>query len=252
LNNLKVSIITVCYNSAKTISDTIQSVIKQDYKGIEYIIIDGVSKDNTLEIIKAFTQENILVTSEKDHGLYDAMNKGIKQASGDIICFLHSDDFYADNGVISHIVELFEKDTTLEVISSSVNIYKHEKFEKPFRVYRADRFRSWQFRLGMQPPHPGIFVKKEAIQKTGFFNSGYKISADFDWILRLLRIYKSKTLYTSFTSVKMRDGGVSSSGFNSKKVMNRENLRILKSHGIYSNTLLIYAKYLLKIFQVRI
>jgi glycosyltransferase involved in cell wall biosynthesis len=251
LNKPKVSIITVCYNSGKTIRDTLQSVAGQMYENIEHLVIDGLSSDDTMDIVSSFKHEKMKVISEKDHGLYDALNKGLQLASGDIIGILHSDDFFAHPHVIYDIVALFDSKENVQAISSSVQIYKGNDFKKPFRVYKANRFKLWQFRLGMQPPHPGFFIRKASSAEVGKFNTAYKISADFDWLLRAIRLHKLKVLYVGYVSVHMRDGGASSSGIKSKLLMNRENLKILKAHGIYSNTLLVYLKYFLKLFQLR-
>jgi glycosyltransferase involved in cell wall biosynthesis len=246
---LKVSIVTICYNAESTISDTIQSVLYQDYPNIEYIIIDGASKDKTLEIVKSFNSDKIHLTSETDKGLYDALNKGFMKANGDIIACLHADDKYAHSKVISDIVELF-KNQKAEAVSSSVHIFKDNQFDKPFRKYKANAFKQWQFRFGIQPPHPGFFISKEVLHKVGYFDISYRISGDFDWLLRVIKLNKTKVYYTPYVSVFMRDGGISASGWKSKKLMNQEDLKSLKSHGIKSNLFLIYCKYLIKILQL--
>ena len=246
---MKVSIVTICYNAEVTISDTIQSVLDQDYPNIEYIIIDGASKDKTLEIIKSFDSDKIYLTSEPDKGLYDALNKGFMKANGDIIACLHADDKYAHPKVISDIVKQFVN-LQVEAVSSSVHIFKDNQFDKPFRKYKANSFKLWQFRFGIQPPHPGFFVRKEVLQKVGYFDISYRISGDFDWLLRVVKLNKTKVHYTPYVSVFMRDGGVSASGWKSKRLMNQEDLNSLKTHGIKSNLFLIYCKYLIKILQL--
>lgn len=251
MNNPKISIITICFNSGKTIKDTLVSVREQDYPNIEHVIIDGLSSDNTLEIVAANMHPGIVLQSEKDHGLYDALNKGFRLCTGDLIGVLHSDDYLAGNSVISQLVTLSTQHPEAGAFSTSVNIYKPERTDKPYRVYNASRFKPWQFRIGIQPPHPGFFVRRSVFEKVGYFNSSYKISGDFDWLYRVIVEEKTPVFYSEFATVSMRDGGVSSSGFSSKKLMNRENLRILKSHGVYSNKLLIYMKYFWKIFQLR-
>jgi len=251
LNKPKFSIITICYNAEKTIADTIKSVVEQNYPNIEYIIIDGGSKDLTLKAIEPYKYKIATLVSEPDKGLYDALNKGLKLATGDIIGLLHADDFYADNNVLAYIESLFEDNKTMECISSSVNIYKNNIFNKQYRLYKATRFKLWQFRLGMQPPHPGFFFKKEVLQKVGLFNTNFKISGDFDWLLRTIKVNKAKVMYTPFISVSMRHGGVSSSGFKSTFLMNKENLKSIKANGLNSNLIIIYLKYFIKIFQLK-
>lgn len=246
------SVVTVCFNAEKTIASTIASVLSQDYPNLEYIIVDGLSTDQTLSIIQQHNASGtIRVISEQDEGLYDAINKGISLCTGEIIGILHADDVFADSAVLSRIVTEFERHTAAEAVSASVSIFKGNERKKPYRIYKSTRFRNWQFRLGMQPPHPGFFIKKAALDKVGYYRTQFKISGDFDWLLRAIYNHKIHVVYSDYIAVHMSDGGISSSGWKSKKLMNAENLRILKLHGIYSNQFLVYLKYLWKIFQIR-
>lgn len=246
------SVITVCFNAEKTIASTIASVLAQDYPNLEYIIIDGLSTDQTLNIINQHNAGGkIRLISEKDEGLYDAINKGISLCTGEFTGILHADDVFADTGVLSRIVAEFEKDTSAEAVSASVSIFKENDRKRPYRIYKSTSFRNWQFRIGMQPPHPGFFIRKAALDKVGYYRTQFKISGDFDWLLRAIYLCKIHVVYTDYIAVHMSDGGISSSGWKSKKLMNNENLRILKLHGIYSNKFLVYLKYLWKIFQIR-
>lgn len=251
LNKPKISIITICFNSERTIEDTLRSVSEQSYDNIEHVVVDGASTDKTLEIVKKYQSGKMLLVSEKDHGLYDALNKGFKLATGDIIGILHSDDFFANNDSIKDLVQIFENNPNCDAVSASVEIFKPKQMNQAYRKYNASKFKLWQFRIGNQPPHPGFYIKKEAFDRIGFFNSSYKISGDFDWLLRGLLKEKIQVVYSELVLVHMRDGGISSSGVKSKKIMNKENLRVLKSHGIYSNSIMIYCKYFLKVFQLR-
>lgn len=252
MNNPKISIITICFNAEKTIAQTIQSVFNQLYENIEYIIIDGASTDNTLKEIEPYKQRISTLISESDKGLYDAFNKGLNRATGDIIGILNSDDFYPNNEVIGKVINLFNSHPNSEAVSTSVQIFKNNQFTQPFRTYHAKSFKKWQFRLGMQPPHPGFFITKNALTKVGNYNDQFRISGDFDWLLRAIWVNNIKTTYSNLITVFMRDGGLSASGFSSKKRMNNENLKSLKANGIYSNLIFIYAKYLLKIFQLNL
>ncbi|HEY1047252.1 MAG TPA: glycosyltransferase family 2 protein [Bacteroidia bacterium] len=251
MNKIKVSIITICRNSEKTIADTIRSVQSQTYSNIEHIVVDGLSSDQTIPIIESFKNDKMVFLSEEDFGLYDALNKGFKLATGNLLGVLHSDDFLYSDDAIEKLVQIYTENPDADAISASVNIYKNENFDQPYRKYKANNFKLWQFRIGMQPPHPGFYITSKAFENLGYFNSAYKISGDFDWLLRGLVKLKLKVIYSDLVLVKMRDGGVSSSGLESKKKMNRENLKSLKSHGIYSNKLMIYLKYFIKIFQIR-
>lgn len=248
--NPKISIVTVVYNGSKTIAQCIDSVLAQNYPNIEYIVVDGNSKDGTQDIVKRYGTKVSTFISEPDKGLYDAMNKGVSVATGDIVGILNADDFFANNEVISQIAELFTS-KSVDAVCSSVAIYKDENFDKPWRLYNAKNFRLWQFRIGIQPPHPGFYVKKEWYDKLGLYDKQFKISGDFDLLLRMLFVNKIKAVYTDLLSVKMRDGGVSSKDFKSKVLMNKEDLTSLRKNGIKSNLFLIWCKYLLKIFQLR-
>ncbi len=249
MNNPKVSIITICYQAEKTIADTIQSVLAQTYSNIEYIIIDGASKDKTLAIIETFNHPRMQVFSEKDKGLYDALNKGIAKATGDYIGFLHADDIYAHTEVICEFFNLFSVYGT-QAISSSVSIFKNNQFDKVFRNYDATKFRKWQFNIGIQPPHPGFFITKESLISVGNFDTNYKISGDFDWLLRAIKKNQITVHYSKFVSVFMRDGGISSSGLKSKILMNNEDLQSLRKNGYKSHILLIWMKYFIKSLQL--
>jgi glycosyltransferase involved in cell wall biosynthesis len=251
LNNPKISIITICFNSQETIEDTLRSVHEQSYQNIEHVIVDGASTDATMEIVKKYQTDKMVLISEKDHGLYDALNKGFKLATGDVIGVLHSDDFLANANSIRDLAQIFNQNPNCDAVSASVDIFKPNQMNQAYRKYNASKFKLWQFRIGNQPPHPGFYIKKKAFDQIGYFNSSYKISGDFDWLLRGLLKEKIKVVFSELVLVHMRDGGISSSGVKSKKIMNKENLRVLKSHGIYSNSIMIYCKYFLKIFQLR-
>jgi glycosyltransferase involved in cell wall biosynthesis len=250
LNKL-ISIITVCYNAENTISDTINSVLSQTYNNVEYIIIDGGSSDNTLKIIDSYNNSSIRILSEKDKGLYDALNKGINLSNGEVLGIIHSDDIYANKFVLENVMKHFEQNARTEAYSTSLKIYKNNQFDKSYRVYNAKRFKKWQFRLGMQPPHPSFFIRKKALENVGFYRTQYKISGDFEWLLRAIWGKRITVDYSSDVTVLMRDGGLSSSSWKNRFLMNNESLKILKIHGIYSNKLLIYSKYFIKVFQLK-
>lgn len=246
---MKISIVTVCYNANKHIHKCIESVLNQDYSNVEYIIVDGASNDGTKETIQSYGDKISTFVSEKDKGIYDAMNKGVALATGEVVGILNADDIYANNEVISTIAEAFEQNK-VDAICSDVGIYKDSDFTQQFRYYKASKFKLWQFRLGMQPPHPGFFVKNECYQKFGNFYDSYRISADFDLLMRFLWVHKIPYKNMDFMSVKMLDGGASASGLKSKIKMNKEDLDSLKRQGIYSNSLLIWSKYFFKVFQL--
>ena len=186
---MKVSLITVAYNSGKFIQDCMDSVLGQDYEDIEYIIIDGKSSDNTVELVQAKGDKISHFVSEPDKGIYDAMNKGLKLASGDIIGILNSDDFYANSQVISDVVNTF-KSENCDTLFGDLVFVQDEDLDKIVRYYPGKGFHPTQFAKGMMPPHPTFFAKKKVYEKVGLFDDSYKICADFDILVRMLHVHK--------------------------------------------------------------
>jgi glycosyltransferase involved in cell wall biosynthesis len=242
---LKVSIITVSKNSKDTISASIDSVLNQTYKNIEYIIIDGSSHDGTIEVIKKYIDKISYFTSEPDNGLYDAMNKGISHANGDIIGILNSDDFYIDNLVIEKVVNEFESEE-VDSIYADIVFVDSKNLNKILRYYDSSFFKPKKFAYGFMPAHPAFFVKKEIYDKYGCFNTKYKIAADFDLLVRFLYIHSISYSYMKEVLVKMRPGGISNS-FKSVWQINNEQLKVCKDNGIESNIVMIFFKYPVKI-----
>ena len=242
---MKVSVITTSYNSSKTIEETITSVQSQTYENVEHIIVDGKSTDDTLKIIQKYP--HLISISEEDQGLYDAMNKGISMASGDIIAILNSDDLYASTEVIERIVNSFEEHES-DCILTDIEIF-NDQSKKVIRTYSAKKWRMWMFRIGWQPPHPGFFAKSSVYKTHGNFDIQFKISADFDFMFRVL--YHKETPYTKIqkTTVRMRAGGISQNGFNSRAMANKEDHLSIKKYGYFSSPLLIWSKYLIKVLQ---
>lgn len=181
---IKVSIVTVVYNREATISRAIESVVRQTYKNIEYIIIDGLSTDGTLDIINQYSSSVSKIISEKDWGIYDALNKGIVLSTGDIIGFLHSDDFLANNEVINKMVDGFGKDCDL--IFGDLSFFNAHNATKVVRDYKSGFFQPWMMRFALQPAHPTVYARRSVYDELGLFDTRYAISADFDWLLRAL------------------------------------------------------------------
>src|SRR5687768_6631893 len=219
----KMSIITVSYNSASTIRDTIESVLSQDYNNIEYIIIDGVSNDETQSIIRSYGTSISKFISEKDNGLYDAMNKGIALASGDIIGILNSDDIYANHKVISQVIAKFHE-KKVDVVYGDLYYFKTGFPNHPLRYYRGGKFSLNRVAYGLMPPHPTFFIKKSVYEKYGNFDTKYTLSADFDLILRFLGVHKVPFEYIPDILVKMRTGGKSTTSLKRTFIMNCEDL----------------------------
>jgi len=178
---LKLSIITVCYNSAATIRDTIESVLSQDYADIEYIVVDGGSKDGTQAIVESYGRRISTFVSEPDKGIYDAMNKGVMLATGDVVGILNSDDFYEGPRVISSVVEAFQSRPDSDVVFGDVVFVNAPDLQKITRFYRGNRFAPWKLRFGWMPPHPASFIRRTAYQRVGSYSLKYKISADYEF-----------------------------------------------------------------------
>jgi glycosyltransferase involved in cell wall biosynthesis len=239
---MKISIITVVWNNEKTIKDAIDSVLSQTYENIEYIIVDGASTDDTIEIVKSYGNKITKFLSEPDKGLYDAMNKGIKLATGDVVGILNSDDFYIDESVIEKVVKTFQEQNVDSVYADLVYV-KSENLDKIVRYYDSSKFHPSKFAYGWMPAHPTFFVKKEFYEKYGLFKTDYKIAADYEILVRFLKKYELSYFYLNQVIIKMRMGGVSTSGFKSNYILNKEIIRACAENGLNTNILKVLSKY---------
>ena len=246
---MKISIITITYNSQNTVEDTIKSVLSQDYPDIEYIIVDGLSKDGTLRIVNKYKDKISKIISERDHGLYDAMNKGIKAATGDIIGLLHSDDIYAGTNVISKIAAAFKSDSMLQGVYADLVFVNRNDPDKIIRTWKSGEYREGAFLKGWMPPHPTFFVKRECYEKFGYFNVKLKLSADYELMLRLIHKNSIKITYLPETIVKMRMGGISNVSFFVRLKANLEDKLAWRLNGIKPGTFTRFQKPLSKIGQ---
>lgn len=247
---MKISIITATWNSGRTLSDTIKSIINQTYNNIEYIIIDGSSSDDTINIIKEYEPKfdgRLKWISEKDNGLYDAMNKGIRMATGDVIGILNSDDFYASSDVLKNIADAF---TDVDAVYGDIQYVDSSNLKECVRYYSSKSFKRWKMRLGIMPAHPSFYCKREIYTKYGLFDLDFKIAADFEQLLRLIYIHRIKTRYIPMLFVTMRRGGISSSGFSSHKRIIRDHMLAYKKNGIYSNYFLEGIRYVNKLIDI--
>lgn len=246
--NPKVSIITVCYNSERTIEDTLQSVINQSYPDIEYIVIDGVSTDSTLSIINKYKDKITTIVSEKDNGIYDAINKGIRLATGDIIANLNSDDFYIDNNVIADVVTTFEKEKT-DTLYADLYYVDAVDTNKIARYWKSKQYKEGLFLKGWMPPHPTFFVKKEVYQQYGLFDLQFKSAADYEIMLRFIHRFKTSIAYLPRVIVKMRVGGVSNASLKNRIKANQEDRKAWKVNGLKPHAFTLIFKPLSKLFQ---
>jgi glycosyltransferase involved in cell wall biosynthesis len=247
---LKISIITVCYNSATTLEDAIKSVLAQNYLDIEHIVIDGGSTDGTASILKKYKGRIAKVVSEPDDGIYDAMNKGISLATGDAIGVLNSDDFYASNDIIENLVKAFAKDA--DMIIGDVVFVDRVNVLKRLRYVSGVGFSPWQLRFGWMPPHPATFVRKNVYETFGHYKTDFAIAADYEFFVRTLISRSLRTVHTSKVLVTMRVGGASTGGFKSTLVISREILRALRENGIYTNSLFVWSRLPLKFIRQKL
>jgi len=248
-SNLKVSIITPCYNSEKTIKDTISSVRLQDYDNIEHLFIDGNSKDNTLEIIKKYSRKNDKLVSENDNGIFDAMNKGIRNSSGEIVGILNSDDFYINRNVISNVVQAFESNK-VDCVYADLLFVDSVDTSKIIRVSSPGKYDVNKFKSGWHPPHPAFFVRKEVYEKYGHFDESYPIASDYDLMLRFLHVKKVSWYYHSELIVKQRVGGESNGAISNIFQANLQCYHCWRKYGLYVNPLILLVKPLKKMFQM--
>jgi len=243
---MKISIITVVWNNKETIKDAIDSVLDQTYNDIEYIIVDGASSDGTVDIIESYGDKISKFISEPDKGLYDAMNKGIALATGDVVGILNSDDFYIDEFVIAKIVKEFEE-KKVESVYADLVFVKPDDLEKTVRYYDSSYFSPQKFAYGWMPAHPTFFLKREIYEKYGIFKTDYKIAADYELLARFLEKNKISFSYINEAIVKMRIGGASTSGIKNTYILNKEIIRACKENNIYTNWFMVLSKYPKKI-----
>ena len=251
---MKISIITATFNSGKTLIDTIESVLNQSYQDIEYIIIDGASKDNTLDIIRQYEpcfKGRIKWLSEPDNGIYDAMNKGLALATGDVVGILNSDDFFTSPDVINRIADVFN-DRKIDAVYGDIHFVRDSDLTKCVRYYSSQGFRRWKMRLGFMPAHPSFYCRKGIYERVGFFDCSFKIAADFEILLRMIFVNRIRTRYIPMDCVTMRSGGASTSGLASHRQILKDHLRAYKKNGVYSNVLLESLRYVHKVAEIAV
>ena len=237
---MKLSIITVSYNSGNFIEKCITSVISQSYKNIEYIVIDNLSTDNTSKVLQKYSNNISLIVQERDKGVYDAMNKGIKFAKGDVVGFLNSDDFYADKEVLSKVVNKFNENPSLGACYSDLIYIDKINSSKIIRYWKSNQFIPGSFSKGWCPPHPTFFVRRLVYQCFGGFNLNYRTASDVELMMRFLEINKICSEYVPEIWVNMRIGGLSNRSLRSIICQNQDVRRALAKHGLNNNFILFF------------
>ncbi len=246
-STLSISIITVCFNSANTIQHTLESIKNQTHCNIEHIIIDGASTDKTLQIVQSFPHVSKII-SEKDAGIYDAMNKGVQHATGDIIGILNSDDVYADNDILKIVAGLFET-SDADTLYGDLQYVNPNNTNRVLRHWKSGEFHPNKFKYGWMPPHPTFFVRKEVYHKAGVFDTTLKTAADYEFMLRTLYKHQFSSIYVPKVLVKMAAGGASNVSLSARLSANREDRKAWSINGLTPYFFTLYLKPARKIFQ---
>jgi glycosyltransferase involved in cell wall biosynthesis len=247
--DVKITVITVCFNCAATLGAALQSVADQSWPHIEHIVIDGFSTDDTMTVIDRFRPHLAKVVSEPDGGIYDAMNKGLNLATGDVIGFLNADDVYAHIDVIADVAKIMQDDD-LDALYGDVAFFRAEEPQKTVRRYRSSHFSPSRIAWGWMPAHPALFLHRRVFERVGPFRTDYRIAGDFEWVARAFHSGELRYQYHPEVLVHMRIGGVSTGGWRNTVLLNREVLRACRENGIYTNYLMVLSKYPRKLLEL--
>jgi len=247
---VKVSIVTICYNAEATIRECLASVGRQDYGSIEYIVIDGGSTDNTLDILSEYNDVIDVLVSEPDSGIYDALNKGVSKATGDIVGFMHSDDAYSNNGVVSLIVSAFDVYGVSGVYGDLIYISPN-KNGQVFRYWKSCPVENVLIKYAWMPPHPTLYLRRSVYDEIGGFDVSFKISGDYDFTVRLFKCLSYTFYYISHPLVSMKVGGISNRSPRFLLLKSCEDFKVLRSNGFswIVSFMLIVTKNLSKLKQ---
>jgi glycosyltransferase involved in cell wall biosynthesis len=245
---MKISIITVAFNAVDTLADTLKSVASQTHAEIEHIIIDGASTDGTQELIARYTSRITRFLSEPDSGIYDAMNKGLSLATGEVIGFLNADDVYTNDDVLQHVAEIMTHDD-LGAVFGDAEFVNPVRPTCSVRRYRSDHFRPDRIAWGWMPAHPALFLRRGVYERFGVFRTDYRIAGDFELVARIFHDGTIRYRHVDEVWVRMRTGGISTGGWRNTVLLNREVLRACKENGIPTSLLKILSKYPVKLFE---
>ena len=248
---MKISVVTVTFNSAATVADTMESVLRQEYEDYEYIVVDGGSTDETVEIIKSYQSKfggRMCWISEPDKGMYDGINKGIRMATGDVVGIINSDDFYHRTDIFTKIADAMADGT--EAIYGDVRFVNPNNLDKTVRYYSSKNWSPKRFRFGFMPAHPSFFERRENFEKYGYYQYDYHIAADYELLIRHLYTNKVKAKYVPLDFMKMRTGGRSTNGIKANIRLNKEIVRACKENGIWTCMPLLFMKYFIKVFEL--
>lgn len=245
---MKITVITVCYNSAGTIGRTLKSVREQSHHNIEHVIIDGASADETLKVIASETSSIAKIVSERDSGIYDAMNKGIRLATGEVVAFLNADDFYKDINVLARVAEVMQAEQ-LDAVYGDVEFFRAGRQDAIVRRYDSGQFSVNRLGWGWMPAHPALFVRRVLFERYGMFCTNYRIAGDFEFIARVFKHTELRHRHLPESFVCMQMGGVSTSGWRATLLLNREMIDACRVNAIPTNWFKILMRYPLKALE---
>lgn len=245
---MKITIITVAFNASRTIADTLDSVAAQTHPDIEHIVVDGASTDDTLDIVGRHGKRVARLISEPDHGIYDAMNKGLSVVTGEVVGFLNADDVYADNAVLERVSAILENEG-LDALFGDAEFVNSVRPDHPLRRYRSDRFCPERIAWGWMPAHPALFLKRSVYERFGQFRTDYRIAGDFELVARIFHGGTLSYRHVPEVLVRMRTGGISTGGWRNTILLNREVLRACRENGISTNLPKILSKYPAKLLE---
>lgn len=245
---IRISVITVAYNAADSIAEALGSVQAQTHPDIEHIVVDGASTDGTLALIRAHQTGSVKLISEPDHGIYDAMNKGVAAATGEVVCFLNADDLYADTDVLARVAAQMTREH-LDALFGDVAFFHASNPQQTVRRYSSRRFRPEKIAWGWMPAHPALFLRRKVYERTGPFRTDYRIAGDFEFVVRAFGRNTLRYRHLSEVLVRMRTGGISTGGWRNTLLLNREVLRACRENGIKTNMLKILSKYPAKLLE---
>lgn len=249
---MKISIITATYNSGVTLRDTFESILRQSHQDYEVLLQDGGSTDDTMDIVREYAPrfgERLKAVSEKDKGLYDAMNRAISRATGEVLGILNSDDFYTEDDILETVVRNITDG--VDAVYGDVHFVNPDDLKKPVRYYSSRIFRPWMLRFGYMPAHPSFYVRREIHEKYGLYSLDYKLASDYDMMVRLFCHYKIRSRYIHKDFVTMRTGGLSTASLKNRMQLTKEDMKACRNYGLYTNPIFICCKYIIKVFEFR-
>jgi glycosyltransferase involved in cell wall biosynthesis len=249
---MKVSVITACNNSVRFICCAMESVLHQTHPEVEYLVVDGGSTDGTVDIIKSFEpafKGRLRWISEPDQGLYDALNKGLRMSSGEIVGLLNADDFFAAPDILARVADAFLGDT-VDGVFGDVRFVRDPDLSRTIRYYSSRRFAPWMLRFGFMPAHPTFYARRGVFERIGHYRTDYRISADYELLIRFFWVHRLRYRYLGFVTTKMRMGGLSTRSPLSTYILNKEIVRACRENGIYTNLPMLTFKYLLKVSEL--